>query len=83
MQNVQIYKQCIHSFLQMQLCVRVLDKSCAYNICECRHICYERYVLLKFRMYDCVKHTGHSVSSMNETVEHFSKILTDIMCPYF
>ena len=35
------------------------------------------------KLYDCVEHTGHSVSSMNETVEHFSKILTDIMCPYF
>ena len=30
-----------------------------------------------------MERTGHSVSSMDETVDHFSKILTDIMCPCF
>ena len=35
------------------------------------------------KLYDCVECTSHSVSSMNETVEHFSKFLTYIMCPYF
>ena len=28
------------------------------------------------KLYDCVERTGHSVSSMNETVEHFLKIVS-------